>query len=78
MLKEISAFRKLGKKVEEMKMHTVDWSVTSRTNCRLDIWSLHLKNQLMQRSKISPSSIARSTETKFSASTMSGSHAEAT
>ena len=33
---------------EEKKMRTVDWSITSRTSCRINIWSLHLKIQLMQ------------------------------
>ena len=36
-LKEISTFRKVEKNSEEKKMHTEDWSITSRSDCRIDI-----------------------------------------
>ena len=41
---EISVFRKLGMNSEEKKSHTVDWSMTSNTNCRIGISSRHLNN----------------------------------
>ena len=36
-IKEISTFRRLVKNSEEKKIHTVDWSTTPWTNCKIHI-----------------------------------------
>ena len=40
------------KNSEEMKTHTIDWSITLRTNCRTKIGGHHLKIQFLKRSKM--------------------------
>ena len=40
---------KLAKNLEEKKIHTVDWSITSRAKWSINISSIHLKIQLTKR-----------------------------
>ena len=50
-LKEILKFKK-WKKSEDMKTHQVPWSISSRADCRISIWSPHPKIPFVRQSNM--------------------------